>query len=979
MKGSTLLREVESLSHSNRIKRLVQLGATPLAQRKAVIDELISGSVYHRRLAAFSGFGSRDEGLAALLARDPSRFVSKVAARLVALFGSDELLASLLLELPAARTRRLLVLWRTAKRSAAVIDAHIVQLLAAGSEQQAYAALPYASDALVAELLPKCLSSGHWADASAWIRLARRQPKLIATELRRRADVQTEASATLTSQVVMALPMLVAREPDEAVELVRTMARTTPIANLCLQSLINARPRAFVELMLQADDAPRLGWAEQQAACRALRKVPADMIVKLLESRRSVIDRWPQVVANLTVQQRTALAPIMVKLLVSSDGNLQPRLVQLLPGSLRISEATRHIAMPAIAGEPTALLRYVPFLPWADVCVKAEEWLKHPTPAVRESAVAAVVGAVSYNRDKQKEVLDVVVARRNEQDPVRQAMLRELAEAPPSLWRAESLPALGAVIQHALDAADVSCSSYECLEEFVVRQLAFHTEWAASWLAKIATTRGTVELPAFEDSVPPDAAASAIDALLPVLRVWMSQAREDEVLSALRSFGRRLTLQVGAVDLAEHLAQEALSQSVASEALRLLRKHAWSRFETLVVRLLQKDGTWTQVDTVLQYLNDRRQDLLTPYLGQTAYAGRFSKGKTIAVLPITRGFERWTLAQQQTFTRVLSTLLSTGENRDHQALFQAVSQLSEMPSPVAIAGSTHQAPGGVAEDDEPLRVLAATAAKDVEKVALRDQAIKRLGRLDCARGVPTLLECLRDERARVAIYALRSALSEMGTSNALSVLLNVSSKSVTVSKEVVRLIGDLPGDAPYRTLLAKSKEKLHRDVRVALLRALWNNLAREETWPVLLEAARSGDAGLSAGLVRLPGKALTGKAQESYLDLLEALLNHASPKVRCETLENSPTISDPDRRLLRVLLERIGSTLSREATGAARAVFQSYGAQDAAVIGTAVRAMLTNRRALEKIVSAFHELTRVSRAKALSFAEVILPVLSTLR
>ena len=51
-----------------------------------------------------------------------------------------------------------------------------------------------------------------------------------------------------------------------------------------------------------------------------------------------------------------------------------------------------------------------------------------------------------------------------------------------------------------------------------------------------------------------------------------------------------------------------------------------------------------------------------------------------------------------------------------------------------------------------------------------------------------------------------------------------------MAKEVVRLLGELRSDAAYAALLALDAPTLHRDIRIALLRALWDHLEREETW-----------------------------------------------------------------------------------------------------------------------------------------------------
>nr|GFD60951.1 hypothetical protein [Tanacetum cinerariifolium] len=77
------------------------------------------------------------------------------------------------------------------------------------------------------------------------------------------------------------------------------------------------------------------------------------------------------------------------------------------------------------------------------------------------------------------------------------------------------------------------------------------------------------------------------------------------------------------------------------------------------------------------------------------------------------------------------------------------------------------------------------------RLAVRDTALRALAHLDGGQGVPVLVAALDDVRARVAIYALRSALLEMPAAQALALLQAVPTEKVTVAKEVLRLLGDL--------------------------------------------------------------------------------------------------------------------------------------------------------------------------------------------
>ena len=106
----------------------------------------------------------------------------------------------------------------------------------------------------------------------------------------------------------------------------------------------------------------------------------------------------------------------------------------------------------------------------------------------------------------------------------------------------------------------------------------------------------------------------------------------------------------------------------------------------------------------------------------------------------------------------------------------------------------------------------------------RDTALRMLGRMDGGQGVLLLLSALDDDRGRIAIYALRQALLQMPQTRAIALLKGVSATKVTVAKEVVRLLGELRTEESLQELLAWNDRPLHRDVRIALLRATWDHL-----------------------------------------------------------------------------------------------------------------------------------------------------------
>lgn len=356
------------------------------------------------------------------------------------------------------------------------------------------------------------------------------------------------------------------------------------------------------------------------------------------------------------------------------------------------------------------------------------------------------------------------------------------------------------------------------------------------------------------------------------------------------------------------------------------------------------------------YLHRYRQDLLTPFLGQHTYSGRFSTGHTRIVLALQDGFYRWTPQQQDLFAHSLLALVND-EKQPTSIQMHAIHRLASMP----------------AIDPSYIIMYA-----DDKRQPVRDTALRALGRLDAGQGIPTLLETLNDDRARIAIYALRHALLSMPQSEALRLLRSVPLVRVTVAKEVVRLIGDLSSDAAFQELQAMNSQELYRDVRVALLRALWPYVERPETWEIFTRAAQSPDTALARAVIPIPADGLSPLAQRRLATLLASVLAHPEPEVRIQVLQRcmQNPLTDYDHTLLPALLASLNSRIPDEYIWAAKALFTLYADKDASLVADTIRNLLNNRRTLQIVIENFVSTLSIDRQRLLPTTRAILTTLS---
>ncbi|MDQ2799871.1 MAG: hypothetical protein M3Y13_09530, partial [Armatimonadota bacterium] len=796
-----MLQEFESLPHDGRVQRMVELGRQAAADPDvvALLDEMEKGGFYERFLALHSCFGSRDGSRVVRALSDPSRRMQGLARRLLTVVGSDSDVAAALGSLsPRNLPGVLRRLFKRGRQSA--IDAFLASL-PADEEERLARLVAFGSAEVVARHEAVFASSAGLPD---WNRLARLHPALAVEWLRERADTAESLDLRLIAHANAALPFLADSRPDETLQLVQSLLRHTSLPQLvfAFPRLTQRRPDAVADMVLQSQDGVDAGFE------RVAHRLSPDRLRALIQQGGLSLGwqyknrQWPGLFTQfpnygsrgwfgrVSVDQRRLLYREFSQGWRDGDGCLSPTLVRLLPQDLREMEGRRHLALPTLITRPVQRLPYAQFLPWEEARTFLQPFISHPTPEMRIPAWSGLAGVVRFHRDRLGELLGLVEGRRNEQDPVRGALLAGLADLPPGIWRASHLEVLGVIFRQALDAADLSQATANHIERLLVALFPFHPEWCARSLATVVQERGQMNYGALQYRLSDADVRRLAPALIPVLRSWETREREPQIISLAKGFGKRLEVFDELLDILERLLQSTRNVYVASGALALIAEHRHYRLASLVPALLRKDGSWATISTVYLYLHRHRQELLTPYLGQQIFKGQFSTGKTRFVLPYVDGFHRWTPSQQALFAKTLERV-TRDEERDTPAAHHAIRALASMP-------------------DVPPVHLIWLAEEHRPRLALRDAALRALGMMDAGQGVATLLDALGDSRDRIAIYALRRALLTMPVERAFEALLAAPLDRVTVAKEVVRLIGDLKVERAFQRLLELDGQDLHR-------------------------------------------------------------------------------------------------------------------------------------------------------------------------
>jgi hypothetical protein len=866
-----LLRDLEGLNHGGRVRAIVALGQRDDTESRALIADLERGGFYERSLALYTCFGSRDGEHALRALSDPSRLLRGLATQLVALFcDSAQALRGLETAPPAARIALAHKLRRG--RRQAVIDTYLGG--ATLEEAALRALLPFASVEMSQRLMTRFALG---ATNDTWRRMARLLPTPTFAELERQVATATENDGRLIARINTTLPLLTSADPDRALTLVTALLRVTKLDSITLEPLVARRPIETANLLLsqprpEGQQRSRYAWRRQSGGLTSsfrqhLRQLTAEQIIGLYRLNQQMFG-WGEWFALIAPDVRLAVYSALRQQLRYGD-HLPAETIAALPVNERVSEARISLAQPGLTAN--VRMSYAAYLPWTEARAMIDPHLRASDTITRQAALAALVRAVTYNRDHLGDALVELRERRNEQDPVRNAMFTALGALPPSVWKAENLHDLEEIIRHGLNDVGLSNHTLNVLVDLLLKLAPAHPDWASAQLEQALRERGWPSSAGGASNFSPAVELQIARTLVPLLSVWMKRGSMTATQGAIERFYIRRAAFALVADLVEEFVRQARGQGEAERMLRLLSARAHNRFAALVSALLAEDASWYTLPLIADYLARRRQDLLTPFLAYQSYDGRWNTGRQRALPQLDRPLAGATASQQQRLADVALATIADPE-QDSAVTNTAIRLLALLPAVPAERVTP------LASDSRPL---------------VRTTALFTLARLDTDGGQDALLAALDDARARIAIHALHRFLVAMPTERALAILRAVPLDRVTVAKEVMRLTADLAPDAAFAELLALERRDLHRDVRIALLRSLNPYLDRAQTWEILERAARGPDAEVAQATLTLTTLASahnlatqeSAATQSGALRLVGALITRPEVEARAQALQ----------------------------------------------------------------------------------------------
>jgi hypothetical protein len=864
-----LLQQLDPLPHEVRMARVAKLGretqgTAPLTR---LMDELLAGDAYEASLALQMARAARDEAPLLRALTHASLGIRTLAASLAGpCIQDDASLERVLPELAPAMRRRVLKGLALSRRTA--LAARLLpQILARHGSAEASLLFPALDEASVRRLLPEL---GH--ELKSWHTLTWRFPDAVLGYLQDRLAAAPERERSLLFfQYRQPLAELTVLRSAAVLALARDFAPLDVMPPPLLDGIRRLTRRHPDQIFALLTRPSLRGWLKNQGLPPGV-LVEADAFSP--EQQRvlaRILGETPHHLAALL----GALAPSHRAALFAHAFEgiparaLPDALLAVLPHALRDAEAQRRLSLREVREDRNQLLathalRLIEHarepLVKATFAAKAED---------RAQALAHLVRATGLSRRGMTETLTHLMHLRNEQDPVRMAVLGVLADVPLSTFTPDHLPSLKELVICVVEAHDSSPTTRAALQRLAFRLMRGHAnapngpmfQFALDTLKHLAGQRSTLALPPLERDLPRGAELRIVSALLPMIRAANERDSHSLVLALAQALGRR----AWKVDMLQALLEPATDGSpegVARMAITLWLAPPRTR-EVRVRKLLDRDETTVTIPAVFEHLHRRRQDWLDPFLQARRLRGRFLTGKTGWVPPARSGFHRWLPRQQ----RQLASLLVRVAEDEQRSTWERGAVLSALP----------RMPVVTVDMFAPF-----LQSKEVPTVEAALGALAWLDRPETA--LPYLLENLDGDRARVAMYAVPRVASQVSgetLSAALAELFGREQLKVTVQKEAVRLLG-MFRSARSLPLLRQQWERpqLHRDVRIAVGHAARRLMDSEEAWAILDAMARSPDTYVAASLLDQSPTGLRPELRPRYAALVLRVAQHPELSVR---------------------------------------------------------------------------------------------------
>ncbi|MFB9831992.1 hypothetical protein ACFFNX_07295, partial [Actinoallomurus acaciae] len=668
MRADELLAGIESLTYRARYARLAALH-TELdpAERARLLGELGERGPYERSVGLSIAAAARDEAsldhVAAALG-DADADVAATAIGLAVRLGAADAaaLAAFVRDTPA-ESRALVYRAVRRHRRTDLAEGLIGPVRDRWGDREAAALLPTCGAASVELLLPELAYA-----VPNWSTLGHAHPRPMLDHAERElAELPRRLRVTWWASRGPGLAEAVRHVPLRVIGLLERYGEAPGLSGALvprLGMLIAAAPERMGDLLLRPVIRPSLRRLLRARSVRErlVRLLPEPRLAELLKAVREDDAALVLMLKTFPPARRERVFDAAMEGIDLSARELAPAVLDTLPLARRGREAHRMLGLRRVADEPWRALEVTAFLPYEQAVETLREVTRRADAEERGRGYELLIGCAGRSRDPENltDAFGSLARVRNEQDPVRQRVLRALVGVPPGLWRAGHTSALDRLIEDALSARDLSHPTLHALSRLVAsafRQGATRgdrdlTVFALGALGTLADRGSGVLIGRLDDCLRRGGEYELVRGLAP----WLERdAARDEFRLAFvlaEALGRRGD-DVPELQAALENALHAKRDSVITRAIEHWLRPPRTRAER-VEHVIRVDPSSVVLPVVFHVLATERTDLLQSALAGTVPGGRFWRRSIIFVPYVRRPWpRRWTAAQRAAYRGLL--------------------------------------------------------------------------------------------------------------------------------------------------------------------------------------------------------------------------------------------------------------------------------------------------------------------------------------